>query len=223
MTSKLAACLPGARPLPPRIESSRGFRDGSPRHAPLAPLVRQPWMLRVGATTLTVRGADPRDLEGVASMHGRCSAQSLLERYRLGGRAISVPAMQWMLRRPLSFVAVAGDGAVRGMGVAAVDSYHGVGTHLGGASAEVGLLVEDEWQGLGIGGELMIQLAGGALVCGYTELVAYTATSVERSRRLLMEIGMTREVIDAEHPHLHAKLPEAAALGLGAVRVRLAG
>ena len=223
MTSKLAACLPNARPLPPRIETSRGFRDGSRRHAALAPLVRQPWMLRVDTTTLTIRGAEPRDLEGVAAMHARCSAQSLLERYRLGGRGTSVPALQWMLRRPLGFVAVTRDGTVRAMGVAAVDAHHGVGTRLDGASADVGLLVEDEWQGRGIGAELMIQLAGGALVCGYTELVTYTATCLERSRRLLMDVGTTREVVDAEHPHLHTNLPEAAALGLGAIRERLAG
>ena len=47
---------------------------------------REPWPLYVDGTILTVRGADPRDLPGVALMHGRCSAKSLLDRYRSGGR-----------------------------------------------------------------------------------------------------------------------------------------
>ena len=49
--------------------------------------VREPWTLYVDETVLTVRGARPQDLPAVALMHGRCSAKSLLDRYRSGGRA----------------------------------------------------------------------------------------------------------------------------------------
>ena len=89
-------------------------------------------------------------------------------------------------------------------------------------SAEIGLLVEDEWQGIGIGRELLVHLAGAAVVCGYTELVAYTATSTVPMQRLMLEVGHPRVVPDPAHSHLHMALPESAALGLGAVRERLA-
>lgn len=216
MTLKLAPCLPATRPLPPSIETSRGFEHAPRRHAPLVPLVRQPWLLRVGSNTLVIRGCRPRDLEAVAAMHGRCSAQSLLDRYRLGGRGPSVAALQHLLRRPLGFVAAAPGGHVVGFAVVGVDPHHGP------ATGAVGVIVEDGWHGQGIGRELTSHLAGSALVCGYTELVAYIATSVVGAQRLLVDIGSTRIVQDAHHPHLHTSLPETAALGLGAVRERLA-
>jgi len=216
MTPKFAPCLARTRPLPPAVEASRTTEDGSRKHAALAPLVRQPWLLRVGTSNLVIRGADARDLQPVAGLHARSSAQSRLDRYRLGGRGPSVLAMQRMLRRPLAFVAATRDGAVVALAVAAIDARHSP------TSAEVGLIIEDRWQGLGVGRELTTHLAAAAAVCGYTDLIAYTATSVLPAQRLLLAVGTTRVVADVEHPHLHTSLPESAALGLGAVRERLA-
>ena len=149
-------------------------------------------------------------------MHGRCCARSLLDRYRSGGRGPAVAAMERMLRRPLTFVASTARGEISAVAVAAADPAHGQ------EAAEIGLLVEDDWQGLGLGRELMTHLAGAALVCGYRELVAYPATSVIPAQRLMIDVGHTRVVMFPDDLHLHTYLPESAALGLGAVRERLA-
>jgi predicted N-acetyltransferase YhbS len=216
MTQQLANCLPPDRPLPTPIEAGRALRDGGRRFATLVPLVNRPWSLRVGSMQLTIRPGSPQDLEALAKMHARCSARSLLDRYRTGGRGPSVTALHRQLRRPLSFVAATERGAILGFAVAAIDVNHGRD------SANVGLIVEDEWQGLGIGRELVAHLAGAAAVSGYTQLVAYTATSPVPMQRVLVDVGHTRFIPDATHPHLHALLSESAALGIGAVRERMA-
>jgi hypothetical protein len=128
----------------------------------------------------------------------------------------AVTALQRQLRRPLCFVAATPRGAILAMAIAGIDVNHGA------ESAQIGILVEDEWQGIGIGRELIVHLAGAAVVCGYTEMIAYTATSTVPIQRLLHEVGHPRLVADPTHSHLHTTLPESAALGLGAVRERLA-
>jgi GNAT superfamily N-acetyltransferase len=214
--ANLAPCLPDVRPLPTAIEASRSLRDGGKRYATLVPYIQRPWLLPVRSTSLQVRPAVPGDLQALAAMHSRCSARSLLDRYRAGGRGASVAALQRQLRRPLAFVAVTPRGAVVAFGIAAIDSNHSRD------SAEIGLLVEDGWQGVGIGRELLAHLAGAAAVCGYRELIAYTATSVVPMQHLLVEVGHCRVVGDVTHSHLHTSLPESAALGLGSVRDRMA-
>jgi hypothetical protein len=68
----------------------------------------------------------------------------------------------------------------------------------------------------------MAHLAGIAHVAGYHELIAYPATATQAAQRLMIEVGRTRMVPGPE-VHLHTYLPEAASLGLGSVRERLAG
>ncbi|MDT4914818.1 MAG: hypothetical protein QOC66_3946 [Pseudonocardiales bacterium] len=182
----------------------------------LAELVLQPWTLRVGHEPLLVRPSSARDLAAVAQMHARCSARSLLDRYRYGGRSPAVAAIDRALRRPYSVVAMTAKGDVVATGLLDRDTLH---NHL---CAEVGLLVEDRWQRLGIGRELMSHLAGVAQVAGYHELIAYPATAVSAVQRLMVDVGRTRMVPDVD-THLHTYLPESATLGLGSVRQRLAG
>ena len=182
----------------------------------LTDLARRPWTLRVGAQTMIVRPSSARDIAPVAQMHRRCSARSLLDRYHSGGRPPAVAALDWALRNPLSFVAVLPDGAVAATVSIRRDPAHNY------LCAEVELLVEDRWQRLGIGTELMTHIAGVAQVAGYNEMIAYPATAIAAAQRLMVEVGRTRMVPDA-NAHLHTYLPEAATLGLGSVRQRLAG
>ena len=179
-------------------------------------MVRQPWSVRVGSASVLIRGARPQDLTAVAQMHVRCSPQSLLNRYRAGGRRPSVAALERQLREPISFVAQTYGGTVVATAVATVDARHGRD------SAEVGLLVEDAWQGWHLGRELMSHLAGATLVCGYHELIAYPGTSMAAAQALMIDVGHTRGVEDPAGAHLHTYLNESAALGLGPVRERLA-
>jgi GNAT superfamily N-acetyltransferase len=163
-----------------------------------------------------IRGATPRDLAAVAEMHGRCSPKSLLNRYRAGGRRPAAAALENQLREPLSFVAATYGGVIVATAVASPDAQHGRD------AAEVGLLVEDAWQGWHLGRELMSHLAGATLVCGYRELIGYPATSVAAVQRLMIDVGHTRVVVDPYGSHLHTYVSESAALGLGPVRERLA-
>lgn len=181
-----------------------------------AHLVDEAWILRVGRHPLLIRPSSVRDLAAIARMHRRCSARSLLDRYRAGGRPPTVAALDAALRRPLGIVAVTADGEVVARGDLVPDPAHS--EHC----VEVGLLVEDGWQGLGLGRELTTHLAGMAQVTGFHELIAYPATAVLAAQRLLLEVGRTRQVPDG-NLHLHTYLPDSAALGLGAVRQRLAG
>lgn len=149
-------------------------------------------------------------------MHGRCSPQSLLNRYRAGGQRPAVAALEMQVREPLTFVAATYGKTIVGVATASADPQHGRN------AAEVGLLVEDAWQGWHLGRELMNHLAGASLVAGYSELIAYPATSTVIAQRLMVDVGHTRVVGDPGGAHLHTYLSDAVVLGLGPVRERLA-
>jgi GNAT superfamily N-acetyltransferase len=172
------------------------------------PSVRAPWLLYVDGSALTVRGAHPRDLPGVALMHGRCSAKSLLDRYRTGGRAPAILVLDRHVRDPLTFVAATDDGRVVAFARVAPDPTHNLG------SAEIAVLVEDEWQQLGIGRALLRHAAAAAALAGYRQLVAYPGTTGATVQRLMAAIGTTRVMVE-EQRHLHTALSEQTKLGLG--------
>src|SRR5436305_13427354 len=109
MMTKSSPC---AERVATRPRTDRRVTDGATQHSALMELVRQPWLLRVDGVDLLIRPARPKGLPAVARMHGRCSARSLLDRYRAGGRGPAVAAMERMLRRPLSFVASTAGGGV---------------------------------------------------------------------------------------------------------------
>jgi GNAT superfamily N-acetyltransferase len=206
-------------PCAPDQTTPSSADDAERRTASLAIWVRQPWMVRVGRDNVLIRGTSPRDLTAVALMHTRCSAASLLNRYHAGGRAPSPLAIEHILRRTLSFIACTSRGDVIGHAVAWADPSHPAG------AAEIGLLVQDDWQRRGIGREMLTHLAGGAFVCGYSQLIAYTATDQPATQRLLTGVGRTFAVRGPSRGvagHLHTYLTEASTLGLGAVREHLA-
>lgn len=198
-------------PVPSREPDLRPPADDQ-----LAALVRRPWPLRVGRESVIVRPSAAQDLGAVAQMHGRCSARSLLDRYRRGGRPPAVTALDRALRRPYAVVAVIAHGDVIAFGGLEPDPHHSA------HCVALGVLVEDGWQRLGIGAALTTHLAGVAQVAGYRELIGYPATAVAAAQRLMIEVGRTRMVPGSDN-HLHTYLPESAPLGLGAVRQRLAG
>ena len=139
--------------------------------------VRAPWLHYVDGAALTIRGARPQDLPAVALMHRRCSAKSLLDRYRTGGRAPAIIVLDRQVREPMSFVVTTEDGRVVASSRIGADGLHQFG------SAEISMLVEDGWQRLGIGRALLRHCAAAAAFAGYRQLISYpgtTATSVQR-------------------------------------------
>ena len=187
-----------------RIHSLRASAQTSASNA------RAPWLLYADGTILTVRGATPQDLPGVAMMHKRCSAKTLLDRYRAGGRAPAVVILDSHLREPLSFVATSEDGRVVAQAQVSPDTEHTMG------SAQVAMLVEDQWQGLGVGRTLLGHVAAAAVLGGYRQLIAYPATTLPVIQRLMGTVGTTRVMADPQR-HLHTTLPQSARDGLGSV------
>jgi GNAT superfamily N-acetyltransferase len=182
-----------------------------------AALVHEPWKIRADGGELTVRPSSEHDLAQTAVMHRRCSARSLLGRYRLGGRPPAVLALDRQLRAPLSFVVCT---PAPGSGATAVIATALVGTDPahGQDSAEIAVLVEDSWQRLGIGRELVRHLAGAAALVGYTGLVAYPGLSRSAVQRMLIRVGTTTMTEGADGGHLHTKLSPRAVEGLGPLR-----
>src|SRR4051812_43168714 len=180
------------RPVPPAVEPL----TRPPADRDLLTLAREPWVLRVGRVPLLVRPSTARDLSAVAQMHSRCTPRDLLDRYRAGGRPPAGAPLDPVLPQPDSVVAVTPGGGGVASATLARDPSH---SHF---CAEMGLLVEDRWQRLGIGGELMSHMAGLAHAAGYHELIVYPATAMAVAQRLMIDVGRTRVVPDVEL-HLH--------------------
>lgn len=184
-------------------------------------LARRPWTIRAGSTTLLVRGARTADLVAVAALHRRCSPTTLLYRFRSGGNPPSITALQHMLSRTFTVVVCNSDGRIVGWGAADAELSRprlGRVPLVPGTRAEIGILVEDGWQGLGIGRSLVRHLAAAVTLAGVRELVTPSQTAAGVSARLLGEIATTKRIeVDGE-PMLRILLPESAALGLGALQ-----
>src|SRR5438445_4300379 len=113
----------------------------------LADLARQPWTARLSyrpSDTVYIRPTTAWDLPAVARMHTRCSARSLLDRYRSGGRGPAIGAIDRALRNPLSFVAYSRTGDAIATATLRRDPRHSA------TCAEIGVLVEDAWQRRGL-------------------------------------------------------------------------
>ena len=160
---------------------------------------RTPWVLQADGAALHVRGAEASDLPRVAMMHGRCSPKSLLDRYRTGGRPPALLVLDGQVRDPLSFVVTTEDGRVVALAHVARDTTHAF------SSAEISLLVEDQWQRLGIGRALLQHCAAAGAAAGYRQLISYPGTTAGAVRQLMSEIGTTRLMTDGSR-HLHTAL-----------------
>jgi GNAT superfamily N-acetyltransferase len=160
---------------------------------------REPWVLCAAGIPLTVRGALANDLPGVAMMHGRCSPKSLLDRYRTGGRPPTVLLLDRQVRDPLTFVATTDEGRVVALARIVRDAFHPF------SSAEVSLLVEDQWQRFGIGRALLRHCAAAAKAAGYRQLISYPGTTAGVAQRMMSDLGTTRVMTDGSR-HLHTVL-----------------
>jgi RimJ/RimL family protein N-acetyltransferase len=121
-----------------------------------------------GGGTVWLRLARPEDAEAVAAMHDRSSEKTRYQRY-------FAPVSEWRdvnLRRlsgghrGATLVVMNEDGLIVGLGNVFPNSPDDP------ATAEVALIVEDDYQGLGVGTRLLRHMLAMARRLGFTEVVA---------------------------------------------------
>ncbi|MFG2942037.1 GNAT family N-acetyltransferase [Streptomyces sp. NPDC048282] len=117
---------------------------------------------------ITVRRADTADLEAAKAMHERCSTRTLGLRYH-GPVGDADRYLNHLLspRFGRTLAVQTASGRIVGLGHLLWD----------GDETEVALLVEDDWQRRGIGGELLGRLVGMAVEAGCESVYAVTQAS----------------------------------------------
>ncbi|WP_405446001.1 GNAT family N-acetyltransferase [Streptomyces achromogenes] len=117
---------------------------------------------------ITVRRVDTDDLAAARAMHDRCSARTLGLRYH-GPVGDADRYLNHLLspRFGRTLAAQTASGRIVGLGHLLWD----------GDETEVALLVEDEWQRRGVGGELLGRLVGMAAEAGCASVYAVTKAS----------------------------------------------
>lgn len=159
---------------------------------------RRPTAWTLADATVVVRGARPSDLPAVAAMHGRCSPGTLLQRYSAGGRGPSLDHLVGVLRSPLALVVEGGAGVVA-LGAAAhpgEDDFR----------SEISLLVEDVWQGCGIGSHLALRLGSTLRALGYAQAFTTSATANVPLHRVMEKLGPVRALARAPRNVVAARL-----------------
>lgn len=146
---------------PPRRHPKPGASAGDDRPVTPAPGARGV----EGVEGVTLREAGPRDLAAAREMHRRCSVGTLQARYQ--GSATDADRYLGHLLTPRfgrSLGVVGPDGQLVALGHLLWD----------GAEAELTVLVEDAWQGRGLGSLLLARLTALAAESGSTAVYAVT-------------------------------------------------
>lgn len=113
---------------------------------------------------LLMRPAHAGDLAEVLALHARCSEHTLQSRYLTAARP-SRRLCASLLSTDLALLALAPSGSVVALAnLARADEDPRVG--------EVAVLVEDDWQGRGVGTALLRHVVGSARLAGFGEVVA---------------------------------------------------
>ncbi|MFC4004639.1 GNAT family N-acetyltransferase [Prauserella oleivorans] len=148
---------------------------------------------------VVLREGTPGDTEALAALHERCSAETLVRRYRAGARDLPRRQVRRLLAPPhgSSVVAVCGRELVAlGQLIENPDE----------ATARFSLLVEDAWQRNGLGTALLQRLAALATGRGHEELVVSALLPEQEAvRRTALRAGLTLAGVDDEG-FLHVRL-----------------
>lgn len=131
-----------------------------------------------------LRAATAADAPLVAALHARCSPQTRSLRSLSTRPVLPASVLQQLIGADgsTSVLAVTTDGGV------AVGLANLIGTGAGGA--EVALLVEDSWQGRGVGTALARRLVELARADGFTELIAVSLAGNSGLTRVLRRAGL---------------------------------
>ncbi|TAK70688.1 MAG: GNAT family N-acetyltransferase [Actinomycetota bacterium] len=128
---------------------------------------------------VTVRAARTSDVDALALMHGRCAPDTLYGRYQNAAPPVSRTWQRRLLSTELALVAFDRKRLVALANLSPRD----------GGSAELSVLVEDAFQGVGLGRALARQVAATARLLGYRRLVVMVVRSALAARNLLATIG----------------------------------
>ena len=140
---------------------------------------------------IVLRQGQPGDADAVSALHGRCSPETLFQRYQRGTRMMPRRWLHRLLMPPrgLSLLAVCGADVI------------GLGQLIPGATgeiAEISLLVEDSWQGRGVGTALMARLAVLAAAGGHRKLMAVSLPGRDGIFRTALRAGLAPEQPEEE-------------------------
>ncbi|WP_447003559.1 GNAT family N-acetyltransferase [Saccharothrix isguenensis] len=127
------------------------------------------------------------DEEALAGLHSRCSMGTLFNRYHSGVRTVPRRLLHRLLSPPrgTTVVAQCADRVVAMGQLIPMSDPHG---------AEVSLLVEDGWQGRGVGTGLLGALAGAARADGRRELVGWCLPAETGLLRTAARAGLPTSV-----------------------------
>jgi RimJ/RimL family protein N-acetyltransferase len=133
---------------------------------------------------VTVRPLTSIYREAVRDLHDRCSPESRRFRYFTSMPALPPRMFDKLCDRSRGYSLVAGhDGQVVAMANLMFTPDPGI--------AEMAFLVEDRWQGLGLGTSMARTLVRAARDLGYAEVRATMLSDNTRMRRLLISLGAT--------------------------------
>jgi GNAT superfamily N-acetyltransferase len=162
-------------------------------------------LLRDGSE-VRMRGATPSDAPLVAALHARCAPQTRRARFlspapRLPGDQLN--ALLGGGSGSAVLAATADGGSAVGLANLSLDPADPAGT-----TGRIALLVEDAWQGRGLGTALLRRLADIAVERGMAELTAVARPDDLGVTRLLRRAGLrpSAEILDGE-VRLRAPLP----------------
>ncbi|MFV2197247.1 GNAT family N-acetyltransferase [Nocardiopsis sp. LOL_012] len=168
-----------------------------------------------GRTVSTVDGADlslrqvrEADLPALDGLHRRCSPETVRGRYSTGMRELS-PHMRQVFCDPERGLTL----AVRPHGHEEPVALGHLMYTLDPGAGEIALLVEDAWQGRGVGTALARVLAATAADWGLAELRAETTLSNTAMLRVMRRLGAS--VRPSGGAQVHARAPVAEALQPG--------
>ena len=143
------------------------------------------WVEPIKGGHVWIRLARPEDSDAVAAMHDRCSERSRYQRYfsLADWRGVRLQRLSGG-HRGATLVVMSEDGAIVGLGNVFPDPPEGSG------AAEIALIVEDDFQGRGVGRKLLQVLIYFAMRLGFSAVVASVLAENKGMLRLLESSGL---------------------------------
>jgi ribosomal protein S18 acetylase RimI-like enzyme len=128
------------------------------------------------------RHATAEDLTAVHDLYQRCSPHTLASRFHAPVDTVPVGLVRRLLEPPGGWSLLAEQGSLM-VG-------HGVAGPVSPSTVEVGLLVDDAFQGTGIGSRLVHDLAAAACERGFTAMVCSVEPDTESVLRTVRKAGL---------------------------------